>query len=118
MDVGKFYTIFTTDDEGNQVKLKVEYLGFNEDDVDCFRINGRIVALDSEEYYLYDPKDNVTVAELIKLLSKQDPNKLVRFELDDNCGTALVTVPGTVVSITEDGDTIVIAPEKVVEQDY
>jgi len=118
MNVGEIYLIFTTDDEGNEIRVPAEYLGVNNEDVDCFRINNIITALDQEEYYLADPKDDTTVVKLKNNLNKLPKDKLISFEMDSGNGICLKSIPGTKINIVEDGDTVILSPEKVVEQEY
>ena len=117
-EVGKVYILFTTDDDGNEIKVPGEYLGVNTEDVDCFRINNVITSLDEEEYYIYDPKDDMSVLKLENILHKLPGDKLISFEMDNGHGTNLKSIPGTLLHIQEDGDTIILTPEKVVEQEY
>ena len=118
MEIGTVYIIATTDDEGGEIRIPAEYLGVNKEDVPCFRINNVIVPLDEEEFYIYDPSDDVSVLALENALHKLPGDKLISFEMDSGNGYNFKSVPGTKIHITEDGDTVILSPEKVIEQEY
>lgn len=122
MEIGNTYIIVTTNDDGDNIKLPAEYLGVNKEDVNCFRINGIVMALDDEEYYIYDSNDDMTVSKLISLLEKFPKDKLISIEMDggtiEENGINLVSKIGTNIDIIQAGDVVTLSPNNVYVQEY